>query len=223
MPLKKDMMSQKSTRPASARNLLRLGSGDGTWCLCPDTIDASSVVYSFGVGYNLSFDRALIARFGVEVHAFDPTPLSIGWIQRQVLPAQLHFHDYGLAAYDGTARFALPEHHGVSFTMLEPARSKRTAQGTVRRLPTILDLLGHDRVHLLKLDIEGAEYAVIPDLVACAPRIDQLLIEFHDRLLTGTNPYSQTTAAIEALEAAGLRLFYVSDRGLEYSFIRDRN
>lgn len=213
-------MNQEPTRPRSARNLLPLGTGDGTWCLCPDSLDETSVVYSFGVGRDVSFDRALIERFGAEVHAFDPTPLSVQWIQRQVMPPQFHFHAYGLAGYDGTALFSLPETHVVSFTMLDLARGRMTVPGSVHRLPTILELLGHKRVHVVKLDIEGAEYSVIPDLIACSTRIDQLLIEFHDRCLNGPNPYSQTTKAIETLEASGFSLFHVSNRGLEYSFIR---
>src|SRR5688572_4934876 len=60
----------------------------GNWSLLAGPIDEQSVVYSFGVGDNVSWDLAMIERFGVTVHAFDPTPQSIAWVARQPLPKQ---------------------------------------------------------------------------------------------------------------------------------------
>jgi FkbM family methyltransferase len=208
-------------RPQVSCAKRRLGRGDGEWCICPDSIKPDSVVYSFGVGWDISFDEALIKLYGVEVHAFDPTPIAREWLEKREKPAGFHFHPYGLANYDGVAEFALPVSHGVSFTLLTDVASRLSAKGDVCRLGTIMSRLGHDRVHLLKLDIEGAEYDVIPDLVALAPRVDQLLVEFHHRLLNGESGLDRTRQALKALDEAGFRLFAVSPRGYEYSFIRD--
>jgi len=35
---------------------------------------ATAVVYSLGIGEDISFDLALIEKYGARVHAFDPTP-----------------------------------------------------------------------------------------------------------------------------------------------------
>jgi hypothetical protein len=72
------------------------------WCVCPDMITPDSIVYSFRVGQNISFDLAMMERFGVHIYAFDPTPDSIEWIQSQKLPAKFHLFEYGIANYDGT-------------------------------------------------------------------------------------------------------------------------
>lgn len=197
-----------------------LGHNDGEWCICPSVVPRGAVVYSFGVGRDISFDRALIEQFDAEVHAFDPTPISMEWLKQQAVPAGFHFHPYGIGASDGVAKFALPTAHGVSFTMLPDIASKAFAEGEICRLPTILARLGHPRIHILKMDIEGAEYDVIPEVVAAAERIDQLLIEFHHRLLTGPGGVARTRQALASLSDAGFRLFYVSPRGLEYCFIR---
>jgi len=199
---------------------LRLGEGDGEWCVCPESLSEQSLVYSFGVGKDISFDRELINRFGVEVHAFDPTPISADWMRRQHPPPRFHFHPFGVAGYNGAAEFSLPLHHGVSFTLLSDVPSKRTAIGEVYRLSTILEKLNHKRINLLKLDIEGAEYEVIPQLVELADRIDQLLIEFHHRLVTTRDGLQQTRNALKQLRESGFALFNVSPRGLEYSFVR---
>src|SRR5262245_45261334 len=62
-----------------------LGSEYGGWCICPDSLGPQSVVYSVGVGEDISFDLALIERFGLQVHAFDPTPKSVRWVKQQSL------------------------------------------------------------------------------------------------------------------------------------------
>ena len=47
-------------------------------------LDASSVVYSFGIGEDLSFEIGLAARYGVTIHLFDPSPKAkyhVLWVQ----------------------------------------------------------------------------------------------------------------------------------------------
>jgi FkbM family methyltransferase len=200
-------------------NKISLGSGDGEWCLCADDLDSDSVIYSFGVGYDIGFELGLIRRLGCEVHAFDPTPLSIEWVARQRTSPRFHFHPFGIAGHDGTARFHLPESHAVSFTVLDAARSKMTSVGEVYRLPTILTRLGHRKIDLLKLDVEGAEFAIMDDISGNAGRISQILIEFHDRLL-GRRSVEGSGRCIEALRSAGFEVFHVSPRGTEYGFLR---
>jgi FkbM family methyltransferase len=209
-------------RPTLRCDMLYLGEGDCRWCICPDHVNKSSVVYSVGVGLDISFDLALIARFGCQVWAFDPTPISIQWIANQQLPQGFHFSPYGVAAYDGTATFQLPVKNRVSFTMMPNPESKSAAEGLVYRLGSILGKLGHQRVNLLKLDIEGTEYSVIQDLVKEAIPIDQLLVEFHHRWMKDSDAVQLTVESLKTLAGAGFELFHISPTGLEYSFIRTR-
>ena len=87
----------------------------------------------------------------------------------------------------------------------------------VQRLVTILRELGHDSIDVLKIDIEGGEYGVLPDLIATGIRPSQLLIEFHHGY-HGV-PFGATLSAIRVLQAYGYRIFDVSRRGLEFSLI----
>jgi len=69
----------------------------------------------------------------------------------------------------------------------------------------------------LKMDIEGAEYGVLPDMLAQRIQVKQLLVEFHHRW-----PHigvAKTKQAIRALNAAGYRIFSVSPGGEEYGFL----
>jgi len=196
------------------------GSTYGGWTIDPTGVNAESVVYSFGVGEDISFDLSLIETYGCHVYAFDPTPKSIAWVNRQDLPPQFHFFDYGISDYDGDVLFnppVNPDH--VSYTLLaRPETASVALQVPVYQLQTIMDLLGHARVDLLKLDVEGAEYAVLQQIGQLQVDITQLLVEFHHRF--ESVGWRQTEAAIKLLNQGGYKTFYVSPSGEEFSFIR---
>jgi FkbM family methyltransferase len=198
----------------------RFGSDYGGWNVVTSAIDAKSVVYSFGVGEDATFDLGLITRFGVTVHAFDPTPRSIVWVQEQGMPQQFVMHNYGLAAEDGTATFYPPENpEHVSHSMLEKSATKGQAISLpVKSLTTIMKELGHEKIDLLKLDIEGAEYEVLKSLIDLNIRPQQILVEFHHRFTDAG--MESTRHAVRALQQEGYRLFSVSRSVEEFCFIR---
>lgn len=197
---------------------LTFGNAGAAWSFCPEGLCDSSVVYSFGVGEEISFDRELIGRFRLTVHAFDPTPRSVAWVRTQALPARFAFHSYGIAAQDGLRRFTPPENGAdVSHTLLERESPAPAIEVPVHRLPTIMKNLGHTRIDLLKMDVEGAEYEVIDDLLQAGITVKQLLVEFHHRWpQVGID---KTKIAIQRLNDAGYRIFSASASGEEYGFL----
>jgi FkbM family methyltransferase len=199
---------------------LRLGNERAEWCIYPGALSEQSVVYSFGVGDDVSFDLELIRRFRVNVHAFDPTPRAIAWTGSQGLPGGFIFHNYGVAAYDGISVFHPPENPSyVSYSVLSRRGADPCAvEAPVRRITTIMKMLGHERIALLKMDIEGAEYSVIQDLLTCGVPMEQLLVEFHHHW-PEIGP-EKTKEAVRDLNRAGFQIFDVSPTGEEYSFLR---
>lgn len=198
----------------------RLGVGPGARVVCPRGLGAGKVVYSFGVGRDLSFELALVERFGVAVHAFDPTPRAIAWMRRQTLPARLRLHELGVAGFDGTARFRAPaDPDFVSYSLVSAGTpAPGDVEGPVLRLGSVARRLGHRRIELLKLDVEGAELAVLADLAESDLDVGQILVEFHHRL--ARNGVARTRAAIRRLEGAGYRIFHAAPRRDEYGFLR---
>ena len=198
----------------------RHGTGFGAWLLNPDPLHEASVVYSAGIGDDVSFDLALIDRFGLTIHAFDPTPESHRWLATQTLSERFVAHEFGLANRDGVIPFFA--HENEEWIAHSTVKSVHAAASgvelPVRRLSTVMELLGHARIDLLKLDIEGAEYEVIDDLVDAGTAVEQLLVEFHHRF-DGLSP-KQTRRAIDRLNEHGLRIFHVGPNGDDYSFIR---
>jgi FkbM family methyltransferase len=196
---------------------LRFGSPYGGWTVAHEGIGPDTVVYSFGIGEDASFDLALIQCYGLQVHAFDPTPKSVAWIKRQGFPEQFRMNPVGLAHFDGVASFHLPENPDfVSSTMLERQVSTPAVSVPVKRLATLMREMGHRRIDILKMDIEGAEYQVLEDLAASGIRPRQVLVEYHHRF--PEVGIAKTKQSIELLRSMGYGLFHVSDSGEEFSF-----
>ncbi|OYV74922.1 MAG: hypothetical protein B7Z66_14820 [Chromatiales bacterium 21-64-14] len=197
----------------------RFGSEYGGWDLAIEHLVRDPVIYSFGVGEDISFERALIDRFKLTVHAFDPTPKSIKWIMSQKLPDGFIMHQYGIAATDGMLQFNPPENPAhVSYTLTDrPSADGATISAPVKRLATVMRELGHTHIDVLKMDIEGAEYEVIGDLVASKIFPAQLLVEFHHRLPNIGS--GRTKDAIEMLRQTGYLLFSISPTNEEFAFI----
>ncbi|MGB2622499.1 MAG: FkbM family methyltransferase [Candidatus Acidiferrum sp.] len=194
------------------RPMERLGSDYGGYSLDASSVRPDSVVYSLGIGEDISFDLSLIDRFGVTVEAFDPTPKVKTWLLAQSLPPQFHFHPVGVAGHDGHETFYLPPRENWVSHSVVPARQfgRDSVRLPVMRLSTAMRLQGHDWIDLLKMDIEGAEYAVIEEILRERIHIKQLLIEFHHRLTSlGTE---KTRKALALLEKRGLRISAVCAR-----------
>jgi FkbM family methyltransferase len=198
------------------------GSRYGGWALPRDHVQAESVVYSFGIGEDASFDLALIATTGCAVHAFDPTPRSLRWVEREVTEPRFIVHPWALGADDGTMQLWLPvdSEHVSASCRPSSDRSDVSFVARSRQLPTIMAELGHERVDVVKLDIEGAEYDVIRSLLDARvlDRVGCLLVEFH-HWMEGFER-RETIEAIRGLRAAGFLILWVSETGHELLFGR---
>ncbi len=206
-------------------NRISFGNRYAEWTFCPDNLNGESVIYSFGVGEDISFDLLLMEHFELEVHAFDPSPVSREWLKRQTLPEGFHFYPFGLAGEDGVISFAEPSDPAMKSLRITDQDNyigplEKTHRLPVHRLPTILEQLGHNRIDILKMDIEGAEYEVIEDIIAAPVPVYQVLIEFHHRF--EHLGVTKTRKAIAWLNDAGYRIFNVSSSGEEISFIKQQ-
>lgn len=190
------------------------GAHYGSWTICPAGLGPASVVYSLGVGEDITFDLDLIARIGCNVHAFDPTPRTADWIAVQSLPPHFIYHRLGVADHNGVASFHPPvDSTHISHSML-PLRSTRNTTAVeveVASLPAIMRQLGHARIDLLKMDIEGAEYSVLRQIASQRIPIGQIVVEFHDKLLPDGR--DSRAASLATLRTAGFKVFHSSPNG----------
>lgn len=196
-----------------------LGSDNGGWAVIPSLLSRDSVIYSFGVGEDISFDLAMIEKFGVKVHAFDPTPRSIEWVKSRNVPERFSLHEYGLSDQSGTIKFRKPKnsiHISHSAVDIQPA-DKEVIELPVRSLNEIAGDLEHTRIDVLKMDIEGSEYCVLEKIADWAPTVVVVLAEFHHRFPTIS--VDKTRQAIASLSEAGFEPFWMSDTGEEIGFV----
>jgi FkbM family methyltransferase len=199
---------------------VHLGSDYGGYGVLLDRLPDDALVYSFGLGEDISFDLALLERARCRIFGFDPTPRSVAWVKAQNPPAALQVRELGVAEYDGVASFAPPvnpEH--ISHTMVagDAAPAGERIEFQVRRLTTIMDELGHAELDVLKMDVEGAEYAVLVDLLQSSVRPQQILVEFHHGMYG--IPLERTESTLAALHAAGYRIFDAQKTGREFSLV----
>jgi len=163
-------------------DLVQLGGKGGSWSVPGQLLGPSSVVYCVGCGEDISFDLALIERFGCTVHAFDPTPRAIAYVERVAgKNAKYQFQPIGLWSERKTMRFFAPrDPQHVSHSVVNMQGTEEYFEAPVERLRDLQMSLEHSRIDLLKLDIEGAEYEVLRTLAedSIFPRV--LCVEFDE-------------------------------------------
>ena len=135
------------------------------------------LTYAFGGHAETDWDIAMVQHTHCEHHIFDPTAPCMEpgketesckpWAKLlgPSLMAQHNITSYqsiGISGHNGRINWFKENIH-------------------VHTLATIMKKLGHTgrRIDVLKLDIEGSEFEVIPDLVQSGIEVGQLLIEVH--------------------------------------------
>ncbi|PWU04530.1 MAG: hypothetical protein C5B51_16625 [Terriglobia bacterium] len=181
------------------------------WTILTGHLGPSSVVYSGGVGEDISFEMELIERFGVTVHLFDPSPMALDTIAgASRYRDKLHFKALGLAGASSAMAFAPVDdgRHGLSHWRKAPDSSE------VETVPctTLLEemkLNNHTRIDLLKIDIEGFEYEVLESCLANDIFPTQICVEFH-HFLGGGASRATTASLLLRLGRSGYHLIHKS-------------
>jgi FkbM family methyltransferase len=165
-----------------------------------------SIVYSVGIGEDTSWDEAMIADHGLHVFGFDPTPKAAAFVRANTaLGDHFHFTEEGLATEEGTMTFTKPEnpdHVSLRAGALDGLGEQISLP--VNTLENWMDSLGHSKLDILKLDIEGSEYGVLESWIdrQYFP-MDQLLVEFHHRFLESKEQHNRV---LEGLKRSGFEI-----------------
>jgi FkbM family methyltransferase len=182
--------------------LERLGTAYGGWTV-PTADLRGAVALCAGAGVDVSFDLELAAR-GARVITVDPTDES-----RELFAAdeRLEFVPAALWREDGELEMFLaadPTHRTLSSDDLQ--RTGRSIRVPARGIGSF------GALDLVKLDVEGAEYEVLPAVPATGARV--VCVEMHP-----TRGLRAAVRAFRGLRAAGYRC--VARHGADFTFVRD--
>ena len=205
----------RAIQPRPELTLEKLGTAYGGWVVPTTLIDGDWIVYDGGVGEDASFAVAMIERYGTSVFAFDPTPRAIAFVEAQLGSQQrFRFLPVGLWSSDTTLRFWAPrDPTHVSHSILNLQQTDEAFEAPCRTVASLMSELGHARIDVLKLDIEGAEHEVIRSVLEAGIRPQVICTEI-DR------PVRPITfwRTIRRIQAAGYVLVAVDD--WNFTFVR---
>ena len=195
------------------------GNNYGGFYIHPGLVNEESIVYSLGIGEDISFDSSLIEKFNCNVYGFDPTPRSVDYINK-ININKFIFTPVGIANTSEEMNFHLPKNtNHVSGSLIETkiVNNEDKVLLKFKTLSDIMNSLKHTHIDVLKIDIEGYEYRLIDYLVKNKIKISQLLIEFHTDIFP--NGKLLTKDAIFKLRSLGFECFAISNSYSEFSFI----
>ncbi|MHB1469179.1 MAG: FkbM family methyltransferase [Solirubrobacteraceae bacterium] len=189
---------QLGRTPVSGRgDPVSLGTPYGGWIVPASLIERGWMCYCVGAGADISFDMELIERFDVRVQSVEPDETYVA-AALQTAGAEPRFAAFraAIALEDGPLamqRTHVPGSLSLSAARLYDTRSMVELPG--RTLASLTRELGHPRIDLLKIDIEGAEYDVLPQIDLDALGVKVLATQLHHN--RGVRAARELIAALE--------------------------
>ena len=167
-------------RPKRPMNMLRLGTYYGGWWI-PSVDPSEGAAVCVGAGLDVSFDLEL-QRLGYRVYTVDPTPASIEYVTRTA--PELTLVPLGVWEQVGELEFEQSGTYTDSWAIgTGDGRSNSVVSFPVTTVKELVASLDEGDLAILKLDIEGAEHAVIRSVIQDKMRPRCICIEFDDQRL----------------------------------------
>jgi FkbM family methyltransferase len=173
---------QLGRTPVSGRgDPVELGSSYGGWMVPRAMIEPGWTCYCVGAGGDISFDLELIREFDVRVRCIEPDEAYVASAV-EVANGETRFsaHRVAIAAKDGPLRMQHTHHPGsrsLSSAGLYDTHDFVEVPG--RTLQSLAAELGDESIDLLKLDVEGGEYDILPAIDLHALGVKVFAIQMH--------------------------------------------
>ncbi|MGH6923843.1 MAG: FkbM family methyltransferase [Propylenella sp.] len=137
-------------------------------------LTSCSVVIDAGA-YLGDFAARVSERFGCTIHAFEPVPDFARRIRGRSFPSPVYVHEYGLSDHDSESDIALADDATGLFGAGPLVKVRfRDVAGAIESLQL-------ERIALLKLNVEGSEYAILERLIRSGSisSIGNIQVQFH--------------------------------------------
>lgn len=225
--------------------LERLGSEYGGWVFPKGLLNEDSICYFAGAGTDISFDLEVAKKYQPKIFIFDPTPGAIEHFEatkkgilaglemftqgkKYKYPSEktafehIQFLDYGVWNKDDVLKFYVPaKKEYISHSVKNLNKTSDYFDAKVKSLSSIMKELGHDHIDLLKIDIEGAEYEVLDDLVDQNIPVRAICVEFDENFMKNIDSdyLKRITNTVQKLKNSGYKLAHI-EKPFDMTFIR---
>lgn len=184
--------------------LTRLGTSDGGWTVPTAVLEPGTTAVCIGAGEDISFDVELNKR-QLNVVTLDPTPRAKTHVQKVLAGVEsgeqigigdsktefydlkgfdakrFAFSDLGVWSEEKIARFYSPRDKGhVSHSIANLQKTEEYFEARCVTLKNFCESQKLTNLRLVKMDIEGAEYEVVKNLMKEGPQPEVLCVEFDE-------------------------------------------
>lgn len=162
--------------------LVDMGTPYGGWVIPEGALPPDAICYCVGIGRDASLESALLEAFAAgTVRSFDPIAEFVEYA-RSVIGDESRFTvaHAAIASVDGSV--LMQEHHESASQSVSAAdlyESTRYVELPGRSLSSLMAEYGDRRIDLLKLDVEGSEYELLPKLDLATLGVRVLAVQLH--------------------------------------------
>lgn len=142
-------------------------------------LDQSSIVFDVG-GYLGDFSEAIHSKYGCSVYLFEPVPTFYeACVARFKDNPSIVCLNYGLSSSSGWLAINLNNDES-SFKKSDTGSATQKAE--VRSFAETVSTLGVDKIDLIKINIEGGEFDLLPAMIDSGfiKRVGFLQVQFHN-------------------------------------------
>jgi FkbM family methyltransferase len=183
--------------------IVELGSQYGGWKIPVGAVAEGDICYCIGSGGDVTFDLELIRRYGAVARAVDPVAAyGSAALEAAAGEPRFSFRQAAVTVRDGPIR--MQTHHEADSKSLSAAALYDTddwVEVDGRTIPSLMREFGDDHIDLLKVDVEGIEYELVPALDLTGLGVNVFAIQLHH---TGT--IRAALRLIESVQRQGFRL-----------------
>lgn len=215
-----------------------LGTEYSGYPILDDVIGYESICYCIGAGEEISFELLLSDKVKSKVFLFDPTPRSIKFVENvfegrgkvektvgnedqnyfKISSGSLNFLPFGIWERNEKVKMYAPQNNEhVSHSILNLQHTEEYFLAQCYTLENMMKKLSHNHIDLLKLNVEGAEYAILYSMLASniTPKILCVAFdEFHTKLDEKSD--QRILDCLKRLEDADYQAVYIDNSRMTF-------
>lgn len=220
-------------------NIKFLGTDYSGYPIPMDLVGKDAICYCIGAGEEISFELLLCDEVQCDVFLFDPTPRSRLFVENlleerggvelskednykksyfQISSHNLTFLPFAIWEKDAIVKMFAPQDNAhVSHSILNLQHTESFFWAQCYTLNTMMEKLGHTRIDLLKMNVEGAEYAILYSMLNLdiSPKVLCVAFdEFHTKL--DGNSDQRILECLQKLTAANYEPVYLDNSRMTF-------